>query len=471
VEHHREEKCLMSIQAKILISNDSRIQANDVVKQIVENGTASFATLALEDEFIVVVKELKDGKKTTENIRMTAGAIARELSNRKVESAVIHTDIFEREFAHIQLGEAVTAFVEGWHLGAYKFVTYKSQENTFKTAIQVEGAAEVRPFVEIGQIRAAATSFSRDLMNEVPNILNPETYPTLLQQEFSGSDVIVNVFNKEQLEEMEMNGVLTVCRGSKYKPSFVELIYRGDESKPLVALVGKGVTFDTGGISLKSGRDISNMRMDMGGAAAVSGAMKLLEASKAPVNVVALIPIVENAIDHASVLPGEIIRYKNGHTVQVGNTDAEGRLILADGLIRAGELNAEYVVDIATLTGAIVNALGSKLAGVFGDDQLASEMKEIGRVNGDFNWPMPLVDAYDSFLNSDYADFSNISSKGEAGSITAALFLRRFVPESCKWLHVDMAGVMQSEEVGYYPKSATGFGARLLADFATHISK
>ena len=268
-----------------------------------------------------------------------------------------------------------------------------------------------------------------------------------------------------------MNGVLTVARGSIYKPSFVELVYKGDASKPLVALVGKGVTFDTGGISLKSGKDLSDMRMDMGGAAAVSGALTLLAKSKAKVNVVALIPIVENMPDNTSVLPGEVITYKNGLTVQVGNTDAEGRLILADALIRAGEWKAEYIVDIATLTGAIVNALGTELGGVFGDEELSAQMKKIGDQNGDFIWPMPLVEAYDKSLDSDYADMNNISSLGGAGSITAGLFLRRFVPKESKWLHVDMAGMMSKNSAsGYYAKSATGYGARLLADFTTLVS-
>src|SRR5690625_2750987 len=175
--------------------------------------------------------------------------------------------------------------------------------------------------------------------------------------------------------------------------------------------------------------------------------------------------------DNHSILPGDVIEYKNGKSVQIGNTDAEGRLILADGLIRAGELNAEYVVDIATLTGAVVAALGSKVAGVFGDEDLAFEMKKLGDENGDVVWPLPLADEYESYLKSDYADFSNISTKGEAGSITAGLFLRRFVPDSCKWLHVDMAGMMSSKEEGYYANSATGFGARLLADYTEYVSK
>lgn len=458
-------------QATILFTTNLPVSENEQVNQFIKNSTTPFSTLILEDKLVVIVKAINEEKQSYEEIRMTAGAIARELSGRKVEQAIIDEKVLVDSFATLTPGAVVTAFVEGWQLGTYKFLSYKTKKTHFATALSFNDDAKITSSIETGHIRAESMAFSRDLMNEIPNVLNPETFPTVLKDKFANTDVKVNVFDKEKLEEMEMNGILTVGRGSKYAPAFVELEYHGDDSKPLVALVGKGVTFDTGGISLKGGRDLSDMRMDMGGAAAVAGAMHLLAKSKAKVNVVALIQIVENMPGSQALLPGEVIRYKNGHTVQVGNTDAEGRLILADGLIRAGELNAEYVVNIATLTGAIANALGSKLAGVFGDEQLSFEMKSIGDVNGDFVWPMPLVDAYDSYLKSDYADFSNISSKGEAGSITAGLFLRRFVPENCKWLHVDMAGVMESQETGYYAKSATGFGARLLADFTAHISE
>lgn len=457
-------------QATILFENDVHIEKNESTKQYVGNSKGDFCTLFVDGELFVVVKVIGDEKQTYERVRMSAGSIARSLSARQVEQASIDETTLTNAFKTLTEGSVITAFVEGWNLGSYKFLTYKSEEISFITDLQVKGnEANIRSFIEAGKIRAEATAFSRDLMNEIPSVLNPTTFPSILRKEFAGLDVEVNVFDKEELEKRGMNGVLTVGQGSKHAPAFVELVYRGDESKPLVALVGKGVTFDTGGISLKKGRDLSSMRMDMGGAAAVSGAMKLLANSKASVNVVALIPIVENVPDRNAVIPGDVIRYKNGLNVQVGNTDAEGRLILADGLIRAGELEADYVVDIATLTGAILGALGSKLAGVFGDEQLSNEMKHIGLENGDFNWPMPLVDAYENYLASDYADFNNTNGKPEAGSIVAALFLRRFVPDNCKWLHVDMAGVMSSEENGYYAKSATGFGARLLADFVRNV--
>lgn len=460
----------MANQAIILFANDAKIE-NNPVKQYVDSSTEDFITLFVDGELLVVIKVIGDEKQSYDKVRMTAGSIARSLSEHQVEQVFIDEEVLIKGFNRLTEGAVVTSFVEGWNLGQYKFLPYKSGESSLKTDLQVKGGEMIQSFVEAGKIRAEAMSFSRDLMNEIPSALNPTTYPSILKKEFEGTGVEVTVFDKKEIEKRQMNGVLTVCQGSKHAPAFVELSYCGDESKPLIALVGKGVTFDTGGISLKKGRDLSNMRFDMGGSAAVAGAMKLLADSRANVNVVALIPIVENVPDSNAVIPGDVIQYKNGLNVQVGNTDAEGRLILADGLIRAGELGADYIVDIATLTGAIIGALGSKLAGVFGDEKLSALIKEIGQENGDFNWPMPLVDAYDSYLESEYADFNNTNGKAEAGSIVAALFLRRFVPDTSKWLHVDMAGVMSSEENGYYSKAGTGFGARLLADFAEQVSK
>ncbi|HEY4600240.1 MAG TPA: leucyl aminopeptidase family protein [Cerasibacillus sp.] len=456
------------MKAQIILETDKRIQEQAVLKDYVAKQSGDYVTVTLSEGVVAVLKSVEEKKKTTEHVRMTAGSIARHLGKQKVTEVEVEQSVLN-EYVDLADDQVVTAFVEGWNLGNYSFNTYQSKKDTIKPTLSVKGDGS--EIVKAGEIRADATAFARDLMNELSNVLNPETFPTRLQEEFKDSAVEVTVFDKAELEKREMNGVLTVGQGSQYEPRFVELKYCSDSSKPLVALVGKGVTFDTGGISLKGSRNLSDMRMDMGGAAAVSGAMKLLSESEAKVNVVALIPMVENNIDQSSVLPGEVIKYKNGKTVQIGNTDAEGRLILADGLIRAGELEADYVVDIATLTGAIWAALGSKMAGVFGEQELLNLMKDIGDENGDFNWPMPLVDAYESYLKSSYADICNISNKGEAGSITAALFLRHFVPENTKWAHVDIAGVMESTENGYYANSATGFGTRLLADFTVRVSE
>src|SRR5690625_283786 len=459
----------MEKHAKILFSEE--ILNNECLQDYIRHSSGNIATIYANDMLQVIVKEIKKEKCTLDQVRMIAGDISKELKKQKITQGTVNESALEKVFSPFSKKELVVAFVEGWYLGAYEFDTYKSKKSPQSAQLVFNKEDDVVKEIEIGKIRAAATAFSRDLMNDVPSTLNPETFPKILREEYNNMDIEVVVHDKDALIEMEMNGILAVNRGSKFNPTFIELHYKGDESKPLIALVGKGVTFDTGGISLKSGRDLSDMRMDMGGAAAVAGAIKLLADSKANVNVVGLIQTVENMPDRHSILPGDIITYKNGHTVQVGNTDAEGRLILADGLIRAGELDATYIVDIATLTGAIAFALGPKLGGIFGDDTLMEKMKKIGETNGDFVWPMPLVDEYDETLKSDYADFSNISSQSSGGSITAALFLRRFVPKSAKWIHVDMAGVMESKSKGYYGKSATGFGARLLADYAVKVSQ
>lgn len=455
----------MSLEAQILFQAE---QSN--VRQYVENSSGDYVTVMVDGNVQVIIKEVKQEKQSFDKIRMIAGEIARELTNKNVTDAKVSLPKLQKAFSSLDKRKVVTAFVEGWNLGTYHFDTYKKKKAKKQTNLLFQEGLDPQS-VELGKKRAEAVAFARDLMNEVPSRLNPETFPKTLQEKFAGTGVEIVVHDKTKLEEMEMNGILAVNRGSKFDPAMIELHYKTDPSKPLIALVGKGVTFDTGGISLKNARDLSDMRMDMGGAAAVAGALKLLAATNAKVNVVGIIQTVENIPDRHSILPGDIIEYKNGHTVQVGNTDAEGRLILADGLIRAGELNANYIVDIATLTGAILNALGPNLGGVFGEDELMYELKKIGDENGDFVWPMPLVDEYEETLKSDYADFSNISNQNSAGSITAALFLRRFVPENSKWLHVDMAGVMDTKTKGYYHQAATGFGARLLADYAVHVSK
>lgn len=456
----------MSREARVLF------QATDeVMKAYVADQSGDYVTIFKDNELNVIVKDVENKDQSYEKVRMIAGSLARDLRKQKVTKAIVEDQQFKTAFAELDEQRVTTAFVEGWHLGSYEFQTYKSKKTEDKVELKLKQGALRQQAVNEGLARAGATAFSRDLMNEIPSTLNPETFPEILQETFEGTNVDVIVHDKKALEELEMNGLLAVNRGSKFDPAFIELHYEGDASKPLIALVGKGVTFDTGGISLKSGRNLSDMRMDMGGAAAVAGAVKLLAEMKADVNVVGLIQTVENMPDRHSLLPGDVITYKNGHTVQIGNTDAEGRLILADGLLRAQDLDADYIVNIATLTGAIAFALGPKLGGIFGDESLMATMKEVGDDNGDYVWPMPLVEDYDRTLKSDYADFSNISNQSSGGAITAGLFLRRFVNDPSKWVHVDMAGVMESKEAGYYGNSATGFGARLLADYAVEISK
>ena len=330
-------------------------QTNDeTLLQFIKGHPNAFAITIANGKQFVLVKEVKEKKQTYDEVRTLAGTIAREVQKREIETVQVDAKELTEAFATLDENKVIVAFTEGWHLGAYAFDSYKTKKANAIPALQFSNADEA--LITKGEVRAFAMGLSRDLTNEIPSVLNPESFPTILQNTFADTDVEVIVHDKAKLEAMEMNGLLAVNRGSKFDPAFIELHYKGDETKPLIALVGKGVTFDTGGISLKNSRDLSDMRMDMGGAAAVAGAIQLLAASGAEVNVVGLIQTVENMPDKHSILPGDIITYKTGQTVQVGNTDAEGRLILADGLIRAGELNADYIVDIATLTGAVMTA-------------------------------------------------------------------------------------------------------------------
>ena len=363
----------------------------------------------------------------------------------------------------------IAAWVEGSLLGTYSFDKYKAKplEGTDVTVYFIgEDSREWTEAVRLGQVRAESTMWARDLANEPPNCLRPRDLAERTAERFIGTLAQVTIHEGEALERLGFAGLAAVGKGSVNPPVFLELRYCTDAAKPLVALIGKGITFDTGGISLKRDNDISDMRMDMAGAAAVLGALDIMVRSGAAVNVAVLVPSAENSPSGCAMLPGEIIRYANGLTVQVGNTDSEGRLILADALIYAHRLGAVQAVDIATLTYSIVGALGSKVAGILGDDRLVNAIKAAGEPFGENVWQLPLVDEYECYLDSDYADTSNISRVGEAGAITSSLFLRKFVHPELTWAHIDMNGPKDSSSAkGELAVGATGFGARMLAAF------
>ncbi|GIP35161.1 hypothetical protein J2TS4_43710 [Paenibacillus sp. J2TS4] len=373
----------------------------------------------------------------------------------------------------------VTAWAEGWLLGSYTFDLYKSKKEArtveqlhiVASAADSEDSAEERALeqaVKLAFIRAEGTMLARDLCNEPPNVLHPESLVERVEEHFAHRPVGIRIYRDEALEQLQMNGLLTVGLGSRYKPALIELTYATDPQLPLITLVGKGITFDMGGMNVKTGRDLSDARFDMGGACAVLGAMDIISRSGIPANVTALIATADNMPDANAFVPSTVISYPNGLTVQVGNTDAEGRLVLADALLHAGRLGAQEIIDIATLTGNVGQALGLKIAGAWGDRPFVEALAAIGEENGDRIWPMPLIDDYEELLHSDYADMNNMSPIPYGGAIVAALFLRRFVDKSARWVHIDMANTVQSKAAkGYYTAGATGYGARLLADFVS----
>ncbi|TFE27206.1 leucyl aminopeptidase family protein [Cohnella luojiensis] len=403
-------------------------------------------------------------------LREAAGNAGRSLIKEKRSTVEVSFEALQlAEFSGRNQADLVSAWVEGSLLGTYSFDKYKEKrsESADITVHFIDEPCENgKGAIQQGRVRAESTMWVRDLTNEPPNYLRPRTMADRTVERFTGTKALVFVHEGEELERLGFVGLAAVGKGSAYPPVFLELRYCTDETLPLIALIGKGVTFDTGGISLKRDNDISDMRMDMAGGAAVLGALDILVRSEAAANVAVLVPLAENSPSDRSMLPGEVIRYANGLTVQVGNTDSEGRLILADALIHAHRIGAEIAVDLATLTYSVVGALGTKIAGVLGDDELVGRLKKAGEPYGEKMWQMPLVDEYESYMDSDYADVCNISRGEGAGTITAALFLRKFVHPSLRWVHIDMNGPKDSSSVkGEQVIGATGFGARMLAGF------
>lgn len=315
---------------------------------------------------------------------------------------------------------------------------------------------------------ATGVEFTRELITEPANILYPETFVERCQQRFEGTGAELIVLDEAQMEKLGMGSLLGVGLGSDRESRILAIRWNGgagDEAP--TALVGKGVTFDSGGISIKPGPGMEDMKWDMGGAGAVAGAMLALVGRRAKANVVGVVGLVENMPDGKAQRPGDVVTSMSGQTIEVLNTDAEGRLVLADALHwTQEEFQPARIIDFATLTGAMIIALGNEFAGVFSnDDKLAKDLHDAGEITGDRNWRMPIDRAYDKLINSPIADMKNIGGRA-AGSITAAQFLQRFISDDTPWAHVDVAGMVWSDKPGRtWNKGATGYGVRLVDRF------
>jgi len=332
-----------------------------------------------------------------EIIRMAAGKCARAVEREGFEVVAMELAEVERRLEKrrgVSSEQFISAWLEGWLLGGYSFEAYKqSRKNPSMKCLQLLNAPKsIAVLVEQAKARAEGVMLARDLCNEPANRMTPELLVDRVKAHFSGSAVSVQCYQGKQLVELGMNGLLAVGQGSSYKPAMIELTYNENKNAPLIVLIGKGITFDMGGMNIKQGKDLSEARYDMGGASAAIGAMHMLAKLKLNANVKALIPTSDNVPSASAIVPSSIIKYRNGITVQVGNTDAEGRLIIADALIYADSLGASEIIDIATLTGNVGQALGLRMAGVWGYAEGTKLLKELGERNGDRVWPMPLID-------------------------------------------------------------------------------
>ena len=372
--------------------------------------------------------------------------------------------------AGIGLADGAARVAYGARLASYRFDKYRTKEKadakpSLKTVtVGVKGAAAARKaYAPLDKV-ADGVFFTRDLVSEPGNIIYPASFAAELR-DLKKLGVTVEVIGEKQLAKLGMRALLGVGQGSTRESQVVVMQWKGGRArdKP-VAFIGKGVTFDTGGISLKPGPGMEEMKWDMGGAGTVSGLMKALAGRKAKVNAVGLVGLVENMPDGNAQRPGDIVTSMSGQTIEILNTDAEGRLVLADVLWYAQDrFKPQFMIDLATLTGAIIIALGNEQAGLFANnDELATRIAEAGKAEGELAWRLPLSDAYDKMIDCDAADMQNIGKDRAAGSITAAQFLQRFV-NGVPWAHLDIAGVAWSKaNKPTVPKGGTGWGVRLL---------
>ena len=381
--------------------------------------------------------------------------------NSKIKDFIINSDTLK-----CKLKNSVGYFLHGIRLKSYSFEKYISKKNTSSITIFVSGKS-IPSLIDQHKFRSIeiGSFYTRDLVSEPGNILHPDEYAKRLSS-LKKDGLKVTIYDQKKLKKLGMNTLLGVGQGSIRGSYLVTLEWKGlkNNSKPL-AFVGKGVCFDTGGISLKPAKFMEDMTYDMAGSAVVVGLMKSLALRKAKVNAVGVVGLVENMPGGNAQRPGDIVKSYSGKTVEILNTDAEGRLVLADALTYTEEkFKPKFIIDLATLTGAIIVSLGSEYAGLFSnDDKLSKQLIEAGKKVEEKVWRMPLNKNFDKLIDSKNADMQNINYVGGAGSTTAAQFLQRFILNKTPWAHLDIAGMAFSKYGGALNSGgATGYGVRLL---------
>ena len=425
-------------------------------------------TLVAGDGRVVVAVGLgAEADLTVDSFRRAAASTVRAVWR----APALATTLLDAVPAGMDRAAAAQAVVEGSLLAAYRFTTYRRSADPCRIASLAVVAADggnLDRAVQWGVEVAGAVALARDLVNEPAGALTPTRLAERAAATAEERGLGCLVLDEAAIVEHRFGGLLGVARGSAEPPRFVELTYEPPAAGPdtaTVVLVGKGITFDSGGLSIKSADGMMTMKTDMSGAAAVLGALSAVPGLAPPVRVVGLLPITENMPGDAATKPGDVLVMRDGTTVEVLNTDAEGRLVLADALAYAVERAPTAIVDVATLTGAQVVALGRRISAVMGtDDGLVARVHAAGDRAGEPSWPLPLPADYRSHLDSEVADLKNIGRVGEAGTVVAGLFLRQFVGD-VPWAHLDIAGPARApDDDGYIAKGGTGVGVRTLLE-------
>ena len=419
---------------------------------------------------VVAVGLGDEGKASVATYRRASAALARDAQRHER----VATDLLDGAPEGLDHAAVAQALAEGIVLGAYRYTELKSDPEPSRIAALLvvgKGGGRVAAALERGRAIGEAVCLARDLVNQPGGTLTPTAFAGRAEELAASGGFSAEVLDRAAIEELKLGGLLGVNRGSEEEPRFVKLAWEPERPRGTVALVGKGITFDSGGLSLKSTDSMVGMKGDMAGAAAVLATFSVLDVVRPPVRVLGFLPLTDNMPGGDATRVGDVLRIRNGTTVEVLNTDAEGRLVLADALSVAGEAEPDAVVDLATLTGACVVALGTRMAGVMGNhDGFVDQVRAAADGAGEPVWPLPLPDDLQRQLDSDVADLKNVAGNRWAGALIAGLFLRRFVPDGTPWAHLDIAGpAFAEEDQSETPKGGTGFGVltllRLLSDF------
>lgn len=413
----------------------------------------------------------KEEKLTLERARAAFAIAARKAQAIGVkELTVAISQKYKDIWNPVDMSQAITEAIQ---LGVYEFKPYKKKEefeNKIERIIVTVSDLSVKAVeagVERGQIYAEAQNLARELTNTPANRMTPTILAEKAKEIAKKHHLEMTVLDKKEIEDLNMGAFLAVSSGSNEPPKLIVLKYTGaPECKDIIGFVGKGITFDSGGIQIKPDKDMDEMKGDMAGAAAVLGAISGIAALKPHVNVIAVIPACENMVSGHAIHPGDVVETFSGKTVEIKHTDAEGRLILADAISYAKHLGATKLVDVATLTGSIVSALGHEMTGLFSNnEEWTKEVKEAAKISGEKVWQMPLDDDYEELIESDFADLKN-DAGSPAGAIQGGMFLKAFAEET-PWVHLDIAGTSESSETkGINAKGATGVAVRTLTSLA-----
>jgi len=455
------EEQIKNLDGKLIDLADASIHAEDFKGK--KNEKLVVPVVGRSFNRIVLIGLGKREKLTNEVFRRAAHNALQLFSNLKVKEFTT--------FAEYDV-DIVRSLSDGFRLSNYSFDKYKTEKDDKFFRIEKinmyvhEIKPEFEKSINFSEISCAATNFVRDLQTEDADIVNPEYLADLAKEMSTKYKLHLDLLGRSTLKREGLNLLLGVGQGSRFEPHLIILEYKGDpSSKEKIALVGKGVTYDTGGLDIKL-RSMKEMNTDMSGAAVVLGIIRAAAELKLKKNILAVAPVVENAVGTKSYKPGTILDSYLGKTVEIGNTDAEGRLALADAMAYVVKnYKPSRIVDFATLTGSIVAALGEDYAGLFSTDKVADKILEAGDYVGEKVWRMPLPDDYNELLKSKIADLNNISSSNYGGAITAALFLKNFVGET-PWTHIDIAGTARgSKPKHYWPVYGTGFGVRLMLEW------